>query len=164
MMMMTPTRSAPVIRATSTTALLALLAVGLAACTGDSGAATVNNSNSGDFGGTGTVTIDGEPFEVTNVRCREMGGSNIHSISANGPDNTFVQVRFDRVDPFSEYDFDKGSIRYSPDSGLMSSQVTEALSGSEKHATGWAEIYVNPHAPAERRGEPQRVEVDIRCD
>lgn len=162
MMMMTPTRSAPVIRATCASALLALLAVGLAGCAGDSDAASANSSS--DFGGTGTVTIDGAPFEVTNVRCREMGGSNIHSISANGPDYTFVQVRFSRMDPFSEYDFDKGSVRYSPEKGLLHSQTTETLTGSEKHATGWAEVHADPHAPVERRGEPQRVEVDIRCD
>lgn len=163
-MMMTNTRtaSAPVLRITCASGFLALLAVGLAGCAGDSDAASANSSS--DFGGTGTVTIDGAPFEVTNVRCREMGGSNIHSISANGPDYTFVQVRFSRMDPFSEYDFDKGSIRYSPEKGLLRSRTTETVSGSEKHATGWADIHADPYAPAERRDEPQRVEVDIRCD
>lgn len=152
----------PVGRTSLASALVASLAVALAACTGDSGAAAGQGSAGGE--GTGTVTFAGEQFEVRNVRCREAGGSNFYGITANGPGNAFVQVRFNRMDPFSEYVFDRGSIRYDMDPGFGNSRMAETLSGSETHATGWVEIDTNPLAPEDDGEGPVRVEIDLRCD
>lgn len=133
------------------------------------GCGNSGNGGSGAEGASGsaTITINGEPIEVTSVSCRAQEYT--YSVRASGPTHS-VEVEFRLVyseDAEDEYDFSSaGHLEvyvYQSDSTVLYRSGTmtppSGISGGEDHATGSAEI-----ARYNDDNDVMAVDVDIRCE
>lgn len=140
----------------------AIIMLVMAGC-GNSG-----NGGSGADGASGsaTITINGEPMEITSVSCRAQEYT--YSVRASGPTHS-VEVEFSLVyteGPEDEFDFSEaGHLEvyvYQSDSTVLYRSGTmtppSGISGGEDHATGSAEI-----ARYNDNEDVMSVDVDIRC-